>query len=90
MISRHITESEPEPAHTAAQILWTLLHPVRRHQHPTGGDEQRAAALRQDALQIRPEGIHLQETSVQERERKGVSHIQRPGLPGHARRRCLL
>lgn len=80
----HFTEPEPESTHAAAQVLRTVLHPVWRHQHPTGGDEQCASALCQNALQIRPEGIHLQETSIQEREREGLSDLQRPGLPGHA------
>lgn len=84
------TEPEPEPAHAPAQVLRPVLHPVRRHQHSTGGDEQRAASLRQDALQVRPEGIHLQEASLQEREGEGLPHLQRSGLPGYARRGRVL
>lgn len=78
------TEPEPESAHAAAQVLRLVLHPDGGLQHPTGGDEQRASSLGQDALQVRPEGIHLQEASVQEREGESPSDVQGSGLSGHA------
>lgn len=84
------TEPEPESTHAAAQVLRPLLHPDRGLQHPTGGHEQRASSLCQDELQIWPEGIHLQEASVQEREGESQSDVQGSGLSGHARGGALL
>ncbi len=76
-------ELESEPSHFAAQVFRPLLCPVGREEHPRGGDEQRPSPCGSHAPQIRPEGLHLQEASVQEGEREGQAHFQRPGL--HAR-----
>lgn len=76
-------ELESEPSHFAAQVLRPLLRAVGREEHPRGGDEQRPSPRGSHAPQIRPEGLHLQEASVQEGKREGQAHVQRPGL--HAR-----
>lgn len=81
--SLSLTELESEPSHFAAQVFRPLLCPVGWEEHPRGGDEQRASPRGSHAPQIRPEGLHLQEASVQEGKREGQAHFQRPGL--HAR-----
>ncbi len=73
-------ELESEPSHFAAQVFRPLLCPVRREEHSGGGDEQRPSPCRSHAPQIRPEGLHLQEASIQEGKREGQAHFQRPGL----------
>lgn len=78
-----LTELESEPSHFAAQVFRPLLCPVGWEEHPCGGDEQRPSPRGSHAPQIRPEGLHLQEASVQEGKREGQAHFQRPGL--HAR-----
>lgn len=80
-----LVESESEPEDVAAQVLRPLLHPVQRPHRPRGGDEQRAAARHQDALQVRPEGFLVQTPRLAQRACQGVAHVQRPGLPGDAR-----
>uniref|UniRef100_A0AAQ4PX10 Phosphatidylinositol-4-phosphate 5-kinase, type I, gamma a n=1 Tax=Gasterosteus aculeatus aculeatus TaxID=481459 RepID=A0AAQ4PX10_GASAC len=71
--ARVLHEPESEPSHSAAQVLRPLLRPVGREEHPRGGDEQRPPPRGPHAPQIRPEGLHLQEASLQEGER------ERPG-----------
>ena len=73
-------ELESEPSHFAAQVLRPLLCPVGREEHPLGGDEQRPSPRSSHAPQIRPEGLHLQEASIQEGKREGQAHFQRLGL----------
>lgn len=76
-------ELESEPSHFAAQVFRPLLCPVGREEHPCGGHEQRPSPRSPHAPQIRPEGLHLQEASIQEGKREGQAHLQRSGL--HAR-----
>lgn len=78
-------EPESEPEDVAAQVLRPLLHPVRRRHRPRGGDEQRAAARHQHALQVRPEGFLVQTPRLPQRAPQVLAHVQRPGLPGDAR-----
>lgn len=80
-----IVESQSEPEDVTAQVLRPLLHPVRRHHRSSGGHEQCAAASHEDALQVRPEGILVQAPRLTQRAFQALTHIQRPGLPGHAR-----
>lgn len=80
-----IVESQSEPKDVTAQVLRPLLHPVWRHQRSSGGHEQCAAASNEDALQVRPEGILVQTPRLTQRACQALTHIQRPGLPGHAR-----
>lgn len=80
-----VVESESEPEDVAPQVLRSLLHPVRRFHRPRGGDEQRAAASHEDALQVRPEGFLVQTPRLTQRARQVLAHVQRPGLPGNAR-----
>ncbi len=84
-----VAESESEPEDVAAKVLRPLLHPVRRRHCPCGGDEQRAATRHEDALQVRPEGLLVQTPRLTQRARQALAHIQRPGLPGDARRPAL-
>lgn len=76
-------ELESKPPHSAAQVFRPLLCPVGWEEHPRGGDEQCPSPRSSHAPQVRPEGLHLQEASVQEGKREGQTHFQRPGL--HAR-----
>lgn len=76
-------ELESEPSHFAAQVFRPLLCPVRWQEHPCGCYEQCPPPRGAHAPQVRPEGLHLQEASVQEGEGEGQAHLQRPGL--HAR-----
>lgn len=76
-------ELESEPSHFAAQVFRPLLCPVGREEHPRGGHEQRPSPRSPHAPQIRHEGLHLQEASIQEGKREGQANLQRSGL--HAR-----
>lgn len=78
-------EPQSEPEDAAAQVLRPLLHPVQRRHRPRGGDEQRAAARHEDALQVRPEGFLVQAARLAQRTAQVLAHVQRPGLPGDAR-----
>lgn len=80
-----LTESESESEDVATEVLRPVLHPVRRRHRPHCGDEQRAAACHEDALQVRPEGFFVQTAGLAERARQVLAHVQRPGLPGDAR-----
>lgn len=80
-----IVESQSEPEDVTAQVLRPLLHPVWRHHRSSGDHEQCAAASHEDALQVRPEGILVQTPRLTQRACQVLTHIQRPGLPGHAR-----
>lgn len=47
-----IVESESEPEDIAAKVLRPLLYQLWRRHGSCGGDEQRAAACDEDALQV--------------------------------------
>lgn len=85
-----ISESEPEPADAAAQVLRPVLHPVRRRDGSHGGDEQRSASSHKDALQVRPERLFLQTPRFTQGAREELANVQRPGLPGDAPGRAFL
>lgn len=53
------------------------------------GDEQRAAARSEDALQVRPEGVLVQAARLAQGALQELAHLQGPGLPGDARRPAL-
>lgn len=80
-----LLEPKPESQNVASKVLRSVLHPIRWHHCPGGGDEQRAATGHEDALQVRPERLLLQEASVTQRASQVLPHLQRPGLPGDAR-----
>lgn len=80
-----IVESESEPEDTAAQVLRSLLHPVRWCHPASGGDEQCAATCDEDALQVRPEGFLLQTACQPQGACQTFTDFQRPGLSGNAR-----
>lgn len=84
-LSSLVAESESEPEDVAAEVLRPLLHPVQRHHRPRGGDEQRAAARHEDALQVRPEGVLVQAPRLAEGAHQVLAHVQGPGLSGDAR-----
>ena len=65
-------ELEPEPSHAAAQVLRPVLRAVRWEEHPDCGNEQRPASRVPYALQVWPQGIHLQAAGFQ----KGAWEIQ--------------
>lgn len=80
-------ELESESTHLIAQVLRVVLRTIGRQEHSNGGDEQRFAQGGAHAPQIRPEGIHLQATGLEERAGKGEAHFQRPRFhAGRSRR----
>lgn len=85
-----IAESESEPEDIVAQVLWPLLHPVRRRHSARGGDEQRSPTGHEDALQVRPEGLLVQTPRFTQRACEVLAHVQRSGLPGDAPGRAVL
>lgn len=58
---------------------------MRRRHRARGGDEQRAAARHEDALQVRPEGLLVQAPRLAQGARQVLAHVQGPGPPGDAR-----
>lgn len=45
-------ELESEPQDFAAQVLWPVLHPVRRQEHQDRCDEQHSAAFCEHAPEV--------------------------------------
>ena len=55
-----LPSNHAESAHPAAQVFRNVHVHVQPEEHPPHRDEQPVAFQRQDALKVRPQGVHLQ------------------------------
>ena len=58
--TRWLQSIRAESAHSAAQVFRNVHVHVQPEEHQTHRDEQPVAFQRQDAPQVRPQGVHLQ------------------------------